>query len=309
VKVSIKLGFAILSHDHPEQLFRLVKTLTAMFDAPPIICHHNFTQCPLHSEVFPSNVRFVIPHIDTKWGHINLPLAALKAFGQLRSHAKPDWFVLLSGSDYPVRCADEIVRDLDSTTYDAFLDHREIQYNKVPPGQVEQHGFGRPDWIKIAYNRYCTYRFWLPFPSRKLLYSGSFPFWKKPFLIRDPRIIQVLNRFQHPLRVYGGDFWFQANHKAVDRLLDCSLDKLVRYYYKREIPEESVFQTHLCNQADLKICAKYKRYSDWTYGGAHPKWLDVSDLPLILASQAHFARKFRPNGTLQEFIDKTVLRL
>ena len=305
----LKTGFAIVSHNHPEQLLRLVKTLTAMFDAPPIACHHNFSQCPLRSEIFPSNVSFVTPHIDTKWGHITTVLAALRAFGQLRSHAQPDWFVLLSGSDYPVRCADEITRDLGSTEYDAFLDHRAIQHDKLPPGQTEQHGFGRPDWVKIGYNRYCAYQFWLPFPSRKLWHAGSFPFWKRPFLIRDPRIVWALRGFRQPMRVYGGDFWFHARDRAVDRLLDSCLDKLIRYYYSREIPEESFFQTALCNQSDLKVCAKHKRYADWTQGGAHPKWLEVSDVPLILASRAHFARKFRPDGELQEFVDKEVLGL
>ena len=43
--------------------------------------------------------------------------------------------------------------------------------------------------------------------------------------------------------------------------------------------------------------------------GRHPKWLDVSDVPKILASGALFARKFRPDGVAQEFIDRTVLGL
>ena len=308
--MSTKIGFAILSYDHPEQLLRLVKTLTAMFNAPPIACHHNFTQCSFRPEMWPNNVRFVIPHIDTKWGHISVPLATLKAFRQLRAHAQPDWFVLLSASDYPVLCADEIVRDLENTQYDAFLDHREIPYDdKSPPERVEEHGFDRPEWIKVGYARYCCHHIMLPYFSRKRLYSGRFPFWKNQVFVRNPTINRMLNWFQLSMKIYGGEFWFQANRKAVHRLLDCSLDKLVSYYHTRHIPEESFFHTALCNHTDLKVCAKNRRYSDWTLGGDHPKWLEVSDVPLIIASRAHFARKFRPDGMLQEFVDKTVLRL
>ena len=115
-------------------------------------------------------------------------------------------------------------------------------------------------------------------------------------------------QFNRPSRIYGGKFWFQANHKAIDRLLDDpSVPRLVRYYRAREIPEESFFHTALCSRPDLRICKDHKRYEDWTGGGAHPKWLEVSDVPKILASGAHFARKFRPDGLVQGFIDQTVL--
>ena len=306
----VKMGFAILSHNAPEQLLRLVKTLNAMFGDPPIVCHHDFSQCSLHETLFPPNVRFVHPHLVTRWGHITLPLAALKAFGLLRTYGHPDWFVLLSASDYPVRPADQIVADLSNTNYDAYLDNREILYRAVPPGQTAQDGgFGRPNWIPFAYARYCTC-FWWPRPSRKLLFSGAFPFRKKYVSLGDlDRMIRWFH-FNRPSRIYGGDFWVQANHKTLDRLLDHpSMPKLVRYYRAREVPEESIFQTALCSQPDLRICKDHKRYEDWTEGRAHPKWLDVSDVPKIIASGAHFARKFRPDGLAQEFIDRTVLRL
>lgn len=308
----MKIGFAILSHDQPERLLRLVKTLTVMFNAPPIACHHDFAQCPLQRETFPKNVRFITPHIDTKWGHISQVLAALRAIRALRSGAAaPDWFVLMSGSDYPVCRAEEIVRDLDSTEYDAFLDQREIQFNKSVDGQCAKFGFGRPDWINIAYMRYCTHRFWLPSPSRRLLYSGSFPFFKRHFMIQNSEINRMLTAVQLRLRVYGGDFALQLNKRAVDGLLNSTptLNRVIRYYQKRANPSEAFFQTILCNQADIKISAKHKRYADWTGNGRHPKWIEMADVPLILASGAHFARKFRPDGIVQEFIDRTVLGL
>jgi hypothetical protein len=320
----IKIGFAIVSHNHPEQLLRLVETLTAMFDAPPIACNHNFSVCPLRPEVFPGNVRFVIPHINAKWGHVSIPMAALSALRLLRRYDPPDWFVLLSGSDYPVRSADEIVTELSITHYDVFLDNREILYRAIPPGQTAQDTrFGRPvwlfehpEWLAEAYSRYCAYRFWLPCPSRARLLSGSFPLRKRHFHIRHPGLIRIIEGFRprlaacRPSRVYGGDFWFHGNQKAIGRLLDDpSLETLVRYYEKREIPDESIFHTALCNDATLRICADNKRYADWTSRGPHPKWLDFSDVPRMAASGAHFARKFLPDGRVQEYIEKKLLQL
>lgn len=283
--MSVKIGFAILSYNAPQQLLRLTETINRMFGDAPIVCHHNFTQCSLDEALFAKNVRFAHPHIDTQWGHITVPMAALRAFALLRQYNSPDWFVLLSGSDYPVQPASKIVAELSKTNYDAYLDHREILYGALPPGQTAKDGgFGRPDWIPLAYDRYCTSAFVLPWPSRRLLFSGSFPFRKRKIVLRNPPINKLIRAFvlKQSLRMYGGAFWFHAGQKAIDRLLDHPpTQRLLRYYRNRFIPEEFVFHTALANQADLKICGANRRYEDWRGGGAHPKWLDETDLPQI----------------------------
>jgi hypothetical protein len=304
----IKIGFALITYNEPERLLRLVNTLNSMFSSPPIVCHHDFSQCPLDEALFPPNVRFVHPHITTGWCHINTPLSVLKAFSLLREKDRPDWYVLLSGSDYPVRPAAEIEAELSNSTYDAYLDNREILYRAVPTGQTAQSGYGRPSWISLAYDRYCAIRcFWLPLPSRKLLASGNFSLHRKYFYIRNPHLLRRIQS-DRPSRIYGGAFWIQANQKAVDILLDDpSTEELVRYFGERLVPEESLFQTVLCNRPELRICKDHKRYEDWSEGGSHPKWLEESDVPKIRASGAHFARKVRSDGVVQDLIDQTLL--
>jgi core-2/I-Branching enzyme len=310
--VSITIGFAILSYNEPQQLHRLITTLNAMFGGAHIVCHHNFTQCPLDETSFPKNVQFAQPHINTQWGHISVPMAALRAFALLRQNVSPDWFVLLSGSDYPVRPASDIVDELSKSNYDAYLDHREILHGVLPPGQTAQDGgFGRPDWIPLAYDRYCTSDFQLPWPSRRLLLSGSFPFRKRHFLIRNQLINKLRRAFvlKQSSRIYGGAFWFHAAQRAIDRLLDHpSTQRLLQYYRKRFIPEESIFHTALANQPDLRLFRANNRYEDWTAGGRHPKWLDDSDLRPIIDSGALFARKFRDQSVLR-LIETTLLHI
>jgi hypothetical protein len=309
--MSVKIGFAILSYYEPEQLLRLVKTLNAMFGDPPIVCHHDFSKCSLDESSFPSNVRFVHPHTVTIRGHISVPVALLKAFRLLKGHDQPDWFVPLSGSDYPVRPADEIIAEFSSTKFDAYLDYREILYSAVPPIEKDRDGgFDRPSWVPLAYDRYCSCRFnWWPVFSKEKLLCRRIPFnRKRVVLFRNPRITRWFQS-NRPSRIFGGDFAFLANHKAIDRLLDPSVEKLIRYFHEREAPDEALFQTVLCNHSDLQICKDTRRYADWSVIDPHPKWLDVSDVPKILASGALFARKFRPDGVAQGFIDRTVLGL
>lgn len=303
------ISFAILSHCQPEQLLRLVKTLEVMFDGPPIVCHHDFSQCSLEERSFPSIVRFVRPHIITKWGDITLSLAALKAFTLLREYHQPDWYFLLSGTDYPVRPASQILSELSSANCDAFLDNREILYRALPPGQTaEDGGFGRPSWIPLAYDRYCTSRRPAKRLLKRFLSSGSLSL--KEFVPVRSQKIDLMTRwfqFNRPSRFYGGDFWFHGNRKVINHLLDShSMKGLLRYYRTRMSPVESIFHTALCNHANLQICKDHKRYEDWTRGGPHPKWLDISDVPKIIRSGAYFARKFRDVKVL-ELIESTLL--
>ena len=277
-----------------------------MFDNPPIACHHDFGQCPLDEALFPENVQFVHPHFATKWGHINVVLGALKAFALLRKHQQPDWIFLLSGSDYPVRSAEEIITDLSNSRYDAFMDHIEILWDGPPHRRtLNNEELERLDFVELTYNRYCTIRR----PTNKALLTGSFLFRQAESVpVRNPFIKRVLRtlEFNRPSRIYAGDFWFQGNQKAIDFLLDEQLmRKLVRYYRDRENPEEAIFQTALCNQADLSICKKHRRYTDWTNCESHPRWLTGSDLPKIAASGAYFARKFQVTESL-EFLDKAI---
>ncbi len=306
--MGVKIGFAILSHNEPGQVLRLVRTLNAIFGDPTIVCHHDFNQCPLDEKLFPGNVEFAHPHIATRWGHISLPLGAFRALSFLLKYEQLDWFVLLSGCDYPVRPAAEITSGLSSPDYDVYLDNREILYRTLPPGQTAQDGgFGRPSWIPLAYDRYCAVPLWWPRPSKKLLLSGAFPFRIKPILIRNPHLLRLIQR-DRPARIFGGDFWFQINRKAMRRLVDDpSTGRIERYFHSRMNTAESFFQTALCNQPDLRICKENKRYADWTKGGPHPKWLEVADVPKIVDSGAHFARKFRPDGVTQDLLDRTVL--
>src|SRR6056297_4352069 len=103
------LGFAILSHKQPAQLLRLIHTLSAMFDDPPISIHHDFSQCELDREDFPPHARFITPAKSTKWGDWSLVEAAMAAIKHLFDRGDyPEWLVLLSGNDYPIQKPDKI---------------------------------------------------------------------------------------------------------------------------------------------------------------------------------------------------------
>lgn len=238
-------------------------------------------------------------------GHITTPLAALKAFSLLRDEHDPDWYFLLSGSDYPARPAQEVLTELSSARHDVFLDYREIAYGVVPPHQTATDGgFSRKGWTHLAYDRHCAHYLWWPRISKERLLSGRIPFRREYVFIRNPRVLRWLQRYRPP-QIFAGRFWFHGNHKAISRLLDNATQSMLRYYRRRIISEESLFHTILCG-SDLQICTDSKRYEDWTTSGDHPKWLTVSDVPKIMASGAFFARKLRADGVVQRSINEAL---
>jgi hypothetical protein len=81
---------------------------------------------------------------------------------------------------------------------------------------------------------------------------------------------------------------------------------LIKHFTKRAVPEEAFYQTAICNQTGLRLSEDNKRYADWSLGGDHPKFLDVGDLPAIVASRAHFAKKFRPGSPVLTLLDRLI---
>ena len=121
------IGFVILSHGDQALLARLVSRLDQLYNNPPIACHHDFSQAPLDTAAFPGNVRFVQPSVATGWGKLSVVTAGLSALRLLVETADPDWFVLLSATDYPVRAAELVMHELATTRHDAFLDTRLVR--------------------------------------------------------------------------------------------------------------------------------------------------------------------------------------
>jgi hypothetical protein len=303
--MSTKVGFIILSHANPAHLLRLAQTLQRIYDNPSIVFHHDFSQSPLSLDEFPSGVRFVSPYVKTRWGQFPVVTACLRALELLYRDAAPDWFFLLSGADYPTMRSDKVLEDLNSSGMDAFLDFREVP--RVPaaspyplPENPTLRHFVSPGNLVIAWNRYVAFNAWLPMirsGPRLGRYIVYLPFeaWGSPF---EPQF-----------KCFYGDHWFTGNQRVAEILLNPSEMhmQLRRHLRWRIVPEECYYHSVLANTPELKIDKATRRFSEWLGGGAHPQDLGLNDLPAIIASKAHFARKFAPNSPVLDEIDRMLL--
>lgn len=294
--MSAPIGFVLLTHANVPQIRRLVGTLDRMFDAPPIVCHHDFSKCDLPGEGFGTNFTVVRPHETTGWGRFSIVDATLRGIEALYARPDaPDWFVLLSGADYPVKPAAAILAELAASPFDAYIERREVSYaaRKLASG-------------RLNFRRYRTFRFHLPGMARNGA-PGRF------FTLSHPLLTQHLTPFSARFRCYFGSQWFTANRRAAAHLLrfHCDNPALAAHYRRQEryrliCPDESYIQTILGNAPDLRLADDPLRYIDWPEQTPHPRTLGEADFDAMTRSGAHFARKFDPDDPVLDRLDAFV---
>lgn len=305
--MSPQIGFVILSHREPRQLLRLVRTLNRLYGDPPIACHHDMAQCPIDTAPFPDNVRFVAPSVRTGWAKWSVVRAFLAALELLYRDADPDWFVLLSGADYPIKPAETVRAELAATAADALIDYRQVgdtvqsALERFGPRNPELDQFESDGNRRLKWSHYEGAELWFPIlrfnDAGRRVRPGRFT-WHLPFA-------SPFAPFSPDFPCFYGDHWITADRRAARLLLTPSERhrRLQRHLHRRAIPEECYYQTVLCNEPGLTLDRDNRRYAQWNGGGAHPQQLGIADLPAIMASNAHFARKFDHDDPVLDRID------
>lgn len=284
------IGFALLTHENPEQILFLCQQLNWLFCGAPIVVHHDFGKCSLNTALFPNNVSFVEDWLTTRWGGWGVVGGQLKAVKKLYQRHNPDWFVVLSSADFPVEPADSILRSLYSGDFDAYLHHRPIDrcMLPLPPEGFGAENFAHAAWERLAFERYVAIGFGFYKLATRLK-------WKtKAIYLRQKSLIERFTPFDGAIRCFAGDFWLTGNRKTAEALIEESpLNlKLVHHFQRRPNPDEGFPHTVLCNRPDLRISTDNKRFTDWAGQVNHPRTLTQADFPHLLGSSAHFARKF-----------------
>jgi len=273
------IGFVLITHGAPAQIIRLIKALSALYSNPPIAIHHDFDRCPLDVSSF-QNVKVVRPHFRTQWCGYSVVEATLACVALLYESRNPDWFAVLSGACYPTKIGGDVVTDLKKGDYDAYIDHKLID----------------PFHLETDYQRECFRRY----------YSLHFGLKKLDRRMTPVKIAELNAPYKmHNHRCYAGSEWFTAN-RAVAKHIISSQQKyswLASHLEKRHCPDETYFQTVVCNASQFKLSNNNHRYIDWSSHLPHPKELDLEDLPAILQSSSHFARKFAADSAVLDRLD------
>ena len=299
------MGFVILSHLGFDPLDQLITALNRTYDEPPIVIHHDFSQSDGDVRRFNGNVLFVRPSLRTKWCDISVVHAALSALSLLYQKNDPEWFTLLSGTDYPIMPGKKVAKELREGAFDLYMDYHLAERYPTPlPVAKSRMGSSEPEWRRKAYDRYIAKTIMYP----PLIVKEEA---RRPFLIRSDMLLRWFLPYSPTWKCYAGDHWFTGNRKVAGILLSETTNnkKTLKHLRRRFAPEESFYQTVLANRSDIRISLDNKRYSDWAGQDAHPKLLELTDLPSMLESRCYFARKFatgRPSRILDE-LDRVII--
>lgn len=278
-----------------------------------ILIHHDAKSPPPPEAMLQElGAALVTPRVSAAWGDFSLVEAMRYGINYAREHIDFDWFVMLSGQDYPLRPLDVSEEELRRSSYDAF-----VRASPVDDG---------------------------PYAHRYYLRYWKFPSF--PYTHRLPRLLirllqksrQLLNQKCHWIRIqpgskgapsrvgvglighpfsstfvcHKGSQWVTLSRRAIDYLCRFEVDRpeVLNHYRRTFIPDESYFQTILCNASELRVCDDHRRFILWDDAKlAHPITLSMTHFDSMVHSGKDFGRKFEMaiDSEILDALDKVVL--
>lgn len=301
----MRIGYLILAHRYPEQLFRLIDRLNGEgiyffihIDKKVSRSVYDLIEEQLSDK---ENVRF-IKRFTCYWAGYGIMQATLQGINEVvDSQYKIDHLILLSGQDYPIKSNRYIREFLIQKKGISFVNHKPFPQ---PEWQTENGGWDRVNaWHLIWRNiRYV-------FPVKNIFGNGRMsvlnPVWNFFYSIMPtPK-----RKFPLKLHPFGGaQFWclcsshFHFIYEFVQKH-----PKYVKHFKYVFVPDEILIQTIIGNaNFQQSVVNDTLHFLEWDRPGAI---LNKADMNKILATYHLFARKFdnTVDAAVLDVIDKEIL--
>jgi hypothetical protein len=301
----MRFCYHIQSHRSPEQLTRLVHAVKRTSPNSVIHVSHDVRGDRLDVAELESLPDVVVQHHEGGYGdfsHVDRYMAAvdwLTAEG-----VQVDWLVNITGQDYPLRPLGQTEDEVAESGVDGFMEY----WDALGP-----HSHWPARRVRSRY--YFHHRRLMPLTARqkRLLRPLQAVNRIQPLLrVHVSYGLAVGHRVRTPfgpdLRLHGGSAFATLSWPVVAYLREYFERRpdVVEYFRGCLSPVEAVFQTIVCSSGQFNLVDDPKRYFDFRGSEFnHPKSLTADDLPLALASGAHFARKFdyERNPELLDILD------
>ncbi|MFL5516077.1 MAG: hypothetical protein ACJ8DJ_07965 [Gemmatimonadales bacterium] len=280
--------YLVISYRNPSQVLRLVSALREGPGAEVVVRHDQRTTQLARGDVEERGAHLLEDGIQIEWGELSHVRVLLGALEWALEHLNPDWLLVLSGQDYPLRPMADIEAGLAGSGKDAFLSSAwELPLDRRPEPPDDQfflrYGYRHyraPDWVPRA-----------PGALRPVVYTREMPL----ALGTRVGIRRVRLPFGPDLRCFVSADWLTVSARAAWAITETARGDraLMRYYRRVLIPSESLFATILLNHPDLEVSREGRRFLPFGRPGApHPDVLTSADLDRLIGSGMDFARKF-----------------
>ena len=284
----MKVACIVLAHRSPEQLGLLLSTLRSAnlkvylhLDSRARTDRFRLTL----SEAMANGVT-MLQRRPARWGGPGIVDATID--GLIRAVQEDcDYFLLVSGQDFPTRPIDEIIAFVEKNRSKSY-----IQYWGLPTSQWR---FGGRDRIEFyTYDLFDRRETCIPAGE-----DVSTLNWRGRALnqvLRVRALFQGERRFPAYARPVGGIQWWNLSRAAARHILTFLGEHpdYRRYHEHTLAPDELFFHSILLGTefaAREEVVNDDLRYMDWDPASDHPRTLTSHDLPAVLHSNDLFARK------------------
>jgi hypothetical protein len=269
----VKIAFALIAHQHPKAVERLIRLLIA--DGHVVSVHYD-ARAPEAGfkalvDAFAGNeaVR-VVREFHVAWGQWSIVAATLRCLDEIAAAGwEPDYVHLLSGADYPIRS----IRD-----FSAFLERNVgTQFLECVPSNERR-------WVRggMQQERY-QYRFYFNWRSQRALFDFSHNLQK---------FLGLKRKFVRGIEPHMGSQWWTLTWETVKQIMVLAREPdILKFFHATLIPDELFFQTMVAHLVDFRTIAgrNLTLYQFTDYGVPVVYYTDHIDY--LLRQPFFFARK------------------
>ena len=272
----MKVCYLILAHNNFSHLTRLIE---ALGDKDATFCIHIDQKSTRQFTTEKKNVAIIPQHKNINWGGYAMIEAtlALLQYGYT-NNADADYYILLSGVDYPIRSREFLYNQLAKGK--EFIDCAPTPFMDKPMGRFEYYYFD-VDRRKHGY------------------------FHPKIMSEIAMRIFKLKRKL--PFKIFVGGQWFALTRPCVQYILDVTeKDKQYESFFRNSlIPDEAFIQTIIATSPFANNLAPNMTFTDWT-GPNPPVKIEDRHIDLLRENSEFedeygirhpcFARKFDDNS-------------
>jgi hypothetical protein len=258
----IKIAYLFFAYKNPELVKKTIEHLSSD-DCAFFIHIDSKSDIGKFAAIRGNNVFFSEKRLPVYWGEFSGVRAIQLLIIQALTHAQTyDYFVLLSGSEYPLKDKAYIHKFFESNRGTEF-----ISMVKMPNADAGKP-ISRIDTLRIQSTR-PVYRFVVKILAR----IG--------FAQRDYR--KYLGSFEP----YSGHTWWALTREACQYIMDFQKHNqwVARYFEDTFAPEEMFFHTILGNSPFRSRTQRNLVYEDWSARGSHPAMINEQHIAFFAAHE------------------------
>jgi Core-2/I-Branching enzyme len=285
----MKVACIVLAHRSPEQLGLLLSALRS----PELRVYLHLDSRarldgfrPTLSEATAHGVT-MLRRRPTRWGGPEILDATIEGLARgVRDGC--DYFVLISGQDFPLRPVDEIVGFIEGNRTKSY-----IRYWELPTPRWRYEGRDRIQFY--TYDVFGRRETCIPAGEDMSMFN-----WRGRALnrvLRARTLLQGERRFPSYARAVGGIQWWNLTAAAAQYVLTFLGEHPdYRHYHQHTLAPDELFFHSILLGTEFATAAEIinddLRYMDWDPGSDHPRTLTSDDLKAMLGAGDLFARKF-----------------